>query len=161
MTSTALSKKSILKHRRRFFIAIAAIAIVLVSLISFAAYAYSFNLDIVKATAPAQLNSGSQTPVVLIVHYNKMNNPFGNHITLSLSGTGALWASFEPQGNPYNPSNNVTQMLPQITVSTPSDGAVFLIKVPNDAKTGSYEIKVTGTNTMGITSSVTYTFTVT
>jgi len=46
-------------------------------------------------------------------------------------------------------------------VSTPSDGAILLIKIPDDGQTGSYEIKITATNSIGSTQSVTYAFDVT
>jgi hypothetical protein len=74
-----------------------------------------------------------------------------------VSGTGAPWASF-PVSYPYI---NGTQTLPQTTISTPSDAANLLIKIPDNAQTGNYAIKVTGTNSVGSTSSVTYAFDVT
>jgi len=86
-----------------------------------------------------------------------MNPYFRNHITLSLSDTGASWASF-PISYPYK---NGTQTLPQITISTPSDAANLLIIIPDDAQNGSYIIVITGTNSVGWTSSVVYTFSVT
>jgi len=156
---TAKAKLPTTKKRKLTIIAV--IAIVSVSLASFAlifSYVYSFNINIYRASAPPELKRGSQTQVLIIAHYNKMNNPyFRNHITLSVSGTGASWASF-PVSIAY--TNGTTQTFPQNTISTPSDGAVFLIKIPVDAQTGGYEIIVTGNNSVGQTSSETYIFTV-
>jgi hypothetical protein len=159
MSSTAPIKTAKVRHRKRIFIAIALIAIVSVTLVSYAGitYVYNFNIELLRATAPSQLKSGSQTQVGIIAHYNKMNNPyFRNHITLSLSGSGASWASF-PVSYQYV---NGTQTLPQTTISTPSDVANLLVKIAEDVHTGSYEIIVTGTNSIGQTSSITYAFTV-
>lgn len=159
MSSTPSLKIERVRHRKRIFIAVALIAIVLVSLVTYAifAYVYNFNLNIVRATTPAELKRGSQTEVVLIVKYNMMNNPLKNHIILSLSGTGASWASFSVSF----PHKNGTQTLSQTIISTPTDGADLVIRIPNDAQTGSYEITVTGTNSVGSTSSVAYAFTIT
>ena len=60
----------------------------------------------------------------------------------------------------HYPYVNGTQTLPQTTISTQSDAANLLIKIPDDAQTGGYEIIVTGTNSVGQTSSETYIFTV-
>jgi hypothetical protein len=159
MSSIASTKIAKVRHRKRILIAIALIAIVSVTLVSYAgiAYVYNFNIELLRATAPSELKNGSQTQVGVIAHYNKMNNPyFRNHITLSLSGSGSLWASF-PVSYPYV---NGTQTLPQTTISTPSDAANLIIKIPNDAQSGSYKIIITGTNSIGQTSTVTYTFNV-
>ena len=155
------SKAKIAMTNKRKLTIIAVIAIVSVSLASFAllfSYVYSFTVNIFRGTAPAELKRGSQTQVGIIVHYYKMNNPYlKNQITLSVSGSGASWASF-PVSIAY--TNGTTQTFPQNTISTPSDGAVFLIKIPVDAQTGGYEIIVTGNNSVGQTSSETYIFTV-
>ncbi len=160
MSTSASVKIAKVRQRKIIFIAVAVIVIVAVSLVTYAllfAYVYNFNLNIVKATTPTELTRGSQTQIALFVKYNMMNNPLKNHITLSLSGTGASWASFSESAL----YKNGTQTLPQTTISTPSDAAVLVIKIPDDAQTGSYEITVTGTNSIGRTSSVTYVFNVT
>ena len=159
MSSAASLKMAKVRHRKRMFIAVVLIAIVAVSLLTYAVFAvYNFNLNIVKATAPAELQRGSQTQVAFIVKYDMMNNPLKNHITLSLSGTGAAWGSFVT-ANFFRKGTQTTP--PPITISTPTDAAVLMIKIPSDAQTGSYEITVKGTNSIGITSSVNYAFTVT
>jgi hypothetical protein len=162
MSTSASAKIAKVRQRKMILIAVVVIiAIVAVSLVTYAlifAYVYNFHLSIVKATAPAELKEGSQTQVALIVHYNMMNNPYlKNHITLSLSGTAASWGSFVTA----NFFRNGTQTTPPITIATPSDGAVLFVKIPDDAQAGSYEITVTGTNSVGRTSSVTYAFIVT
>ena len=155
---TVKNKLPMTKKRKLTIIAL--IAIVIVSLVSGAllfAYVYNFKVNIFRSQAPAELKRGSQTQTPIIVNYNLMNNPYlKNRITLSVSGTGAIWASFETS----YPYNNGTQTSPQITISTPIDGVILLTKIPSNAQTGSYEIIVTGTNSVGLTSSVTYAFAV-
>ena len=155
------SKAKIAMTNKRKLTIIAIIAIVSVSLASFAllfSYVYSFTVNIFRGTAPAELKRGSQTQVGIIVHYYKMNNPYlKNQITLSVSGSGASWASF-PVSAPY--IKGTTQTLPQNTLSTSANGAVLLVEIPVDAQTGGYEIIVTGNNSVGQTSSETYIFTV-
>jgi len=58
----------------------------------------------------------------------------------------------------HYPYVNGTQTLPQTTISTPSDAASLLIKIPDDAQTGSYEIIVTGTSSVEQSLSITYAF---
>lgn len=61
----------------------------------------------------------------------------------------------------YSFRNGIQTTFSPIIISTPYMPAVLMIKIPNDAQTGSYEITVTGINSVGSTSTVTYDFTVT
>ncbi len=155
---SSFRKNSGVKNRKKFFIAVALVAIVSVSLVSGAlifGYVYNFKVNIFRPQAPAELKRGSQTQVTIIVNYNMMNNPcLKNRIILSLSGSGASWASFATSFQ----YKNGTQSYPQIIISTPYDGVNLIIKIPNDAQTGSYEIIVKGTNSVGQISSDSYAF---
>jgi hypothetical protein len=101
---------------------------------------------------------GSQTGVLLIVHYNK-HTLLKNNIILTTSGAFDSWARFTQSSECYDVTQ--AQTFPLTTVSTPSDDAVLVIKIPSDVQTGSCEITVKGTNSLGSTSSVTYVLIVT
>jgi len=138
----------------------AIVVIVSVSLISLALiydYVCSFSIQIDRFGVPSELRAGSQTGFLIQTDNNKMNNTyFTNKITLSLSGTGASWASFHPY-------TNISQSVPTTTITTisPNNWAMVLIQLPFDGpQSGSYQVIVTGTN-IGQKSSDSYTFTIT
>jgi uncharacterized membrane protein len=83
----------------------------------------------------------------VIINYNGID-----HITLTLSGSGASWANFVVgQSGP---------LVSKITVHG-YDAVFLLVKVPNNVQTGEYQITITGTNSAEITRSLKYSFNLT
>jgi hypothetical protein len=106
---------------------------------------------------PSQIFLNEQVSVWVSVNYNSHD-----HITLTTSGTGASWARFlNPSFHPSAPVGDTWDYgLSQLTITDGTKGAELMISVPEDANTGNYYITITGTNSAGITSSVTYSFSV-
>ncbi|MGD0646129.1 MAG: Ig domain-containing protein [Candidatus Bathyarchaeia archaeon] len=161
---TIKAKLPMAKKRKLTIIAVVLVAIVAVPLAAYGLLFYyvtstnSFHLGFVSFTTPSQFKGGQQNQVTIIVNY-KYGWKYGvrDQFTLTVSGTAASWASFSPSF----PYKNGIQTLPQFTVIPPSDGAILMIKVPETAQTGNYSVTVLATNSVGLKSSATFTFTVT
>jgi uncharacterized membrane protein len=152
---TVKAKLPMTKKRKLTIIAI--VAIVAASLLSFALiYVYSFSIQIEKYHVPTEYRAGSSFGLLIEVQYSKMNNPYSpNKITLSFSGIPASWASF------YLFQGNITKSGQTITIVPTNPFIILSIQLPFDVQAGSYKVIVTGTNSLGLTASDTFTFTIT
>jgi uncharacterized protein YpuA (DUF1002 family) len=172
MSTSASVKIAKVKQRKMILIAVAIIVIVVASLVAYVVlFSYNnstdhFQLSLESTTTPTQIERGSQIEVLVMVNFNPKD-----HITLTTSGNGASWANFVQN------VQNGQQFLSQITITAGENNVDLLVKVPSDAQISApsignsqigiagglitYSIVITGTNSAGITSSVTYNFTLT
>ncbi len=156
--STAKAKVAMAKRTKMVITAVAVFIIVVAfvaTYVLFFSYDNStdnFTLSTQYSTwkSGSQLDKGMQIEVLVSVNYNS-----NDRITLTTSGSGAGWANFVQN------VNNGQSFLSQITLSGGIADADMMIRIPNDAPSGSYEIVIIGTNSAGITSSTTYNFYVT
>lgn len=110
----------------------------------------NFQLSFGIASNPTQIDRGTQIQVYVYVDYNSKD-----HITLTTSGTGSSFAIF------YNKNiENGNQLFSNITITGNANGADLIIYIPDNTQSGSYTVQITGTNSAGITSNITYSFSV-
>lgn len=109
-----------------------------------------FQLSFGSLAPPTEIDRGTQIEVYVYVDYDSRD-----HITLTYSGSGAFLTNF------YQNIQNGAQYLSQVTITGSQNGAKLIIKVPDYVQTGIQGLTITGTNSAGITSSLTYWFTVT
>jgi hypothetical protein len=107
---------------------------------------------IIGSDLPTQIQRGTQAEVGLVINHTR-----SDVITLKTSGSAASWAYFAYYTEP--PYHMLAQN--QTTVTDAVNGELIVIQVPDTAQTGTYQITVTGTNTVGEASSATYSFAVT
>ena len=109
----------------------------------------NFQLSFGSASNPTQIDRGTQIQIYVYVDYNSKD-----HITLTTSGTGASFATF------YLNIENGNQLFSKITITGNTNGADLIIYIPDNTQPDSYSIQIVGTNSAGITSNVTYSFSV-